>query len=77
MKISTKEGKDPCITQQVNNDSGLLECRGMGSIIKENARRVILAKEIPDILMIHETKTNNQETRNVKKKFRNYEGEVI
>jgi len=31
-------------------------CRGMGSIVKENATRDIL---IPDILMIQETKTNN------------------
>lgn len=50
----------------------------MGSSIKENATRDILAKENPNILMNQETKTNNQETENIyKKKIRNYEGEAI
>lgn len=49
----------------------------MESTIKENATRDILAKENPDILMIQETKTNNQKTKNIKKKIRNYEGEAI
>ena len=40
----------------------------MGSSIKENATRDILAKENPNIRMIQEKKRNNQETKNIKKK---------
>ena len=36
--------------------------RGMGSPVKENATRDILKNENPDILMIQETKVNNQES---------------
>ena len=52
-------------------------CRGMGSTIKENAARDILINEKPDILMIQETKSGNQETENLKKKIRKYEGEAM
>ena len=40
----------------------------MGSSVKENATRDILANENPDILMIQKTKTNSQETENINKK---------
>jgi len=46
----------------------------MGSSIKENATRDILAKENPDILMIQERKTNSQETENIKKKSKIVKG---
>jgi len=37
----------------------------MGIPVKENATRDILTKENPDILMIQETKVNNQELENL------------
>lgn len=49
----------------------------MGSTIKENAARDILINENPDILMIQETKAGNQDTENLKKEFRKYEGEAM
>ena len=52
-------------------------CRGMGSPVKENASRDILANENLDLLMIQETKVNNQESENLDKMFRKYEGEAI
>lgn len=52
-------------------------CKGIGTTFKENATRDTLTKENPNILMIQETKANNQESENIKKKFRHYKGEAI
>jgi len=52
-------------------------CRGLGTPYKANTARDILTKEVPNIFMIQETKTNSQETRKMIQKLKNYEGIVL
>lgn len=52
-------------------------CPGVGTSYKANAARDIPMKEVSDIFMIQETKTNSQETGKMIQKLKNYEGILL
>lgn len=52
-------------------------CRGMGSSLKTNAVRDLLKSEHPDILLLQETKINDQDFKNFLKINKIYEGTTI
>lgn len=52
-------------------------CRGMGSSLKANAVRDLLKAELPDILLLQETKINEQDFQNYLKNNKTYEGIAV
>lgn len=71
------EGKDPLPPTKINNEYYLLELSRNGKPIEIQCNQRLISNGNPNILMIQETKINEQESGKMIQKIRNYEASTL